>query len=295
MKFLKSFHLKNKHTKDVEKEVFKAIYSTVFVPVLEAIKENLPVENSYEILRTALLKGKVQYRDGKFYGEWNAKLSKEMRDIGATFDYRDNTYKLEHIPMDIQMAIAQSDNLYQNIVSSIGSIDFKLNPIENTVYDSVLPTLKKEFILSLAGVTLLIPRDISVEKYIEEINLSVEKYVGEEIEKLLIYVNQGDNNLTKLYNYLDKKIEMSKRKAEFLSKSVTNQMINEYKSEEYRTLGITQYKWQTMGDDKVRPYHRELNGEIIDYDNPPIQDRYGNRAHAGEYYNCRCRQIPIID
>lgn len=295
MKFLKSFHLKNKHTKDVEKEVFKAIYSTVFVPVLEAIKENLPVENSYEILRTALLKGKVQYRDGKFYGEWNAKLSREMRNIGATFDYRDNTYKLEHIPMDIQMAIAQSDNLYQNIVSSIGSIDFKLNPIENTVYDSVLPTLKKEFILSLAGVTLLIPRDISVEKYVEEINLSVEKYVGEEIEKLLIYVNQGNNNLTKLYNYLDKKIEMSKRKAEFLSKSVTNQMINEYKSEEYRTLGITQYKWQTMGDDKVRPYHRELNGEIIDYDNPPIQDRYGNRAHAGEYYNCRCRQIPIID
>ncbi len=304
VKKLQSFHLKEKYVKDIRKEIFKSIYSTVYAPVLRTIQAHLPLRNdSADVIRTALLQGKVQYTDGKFYGEWNAKLSKAFRDLGGRYDSKDNTWVLDIIPYDLQIAIADADTMFRNIVSSIGAIDFELNPVPITAYDKTAETMRKEFWLTLAGAILIIPRDIATTPYIDELNEAITRYTEEEIDRLLTFINLGEDtlrdikksnrNLTEIYNYISERIEASKRKADFLAKNETNRMVNQYKREEYQTYGITQYIWQTMEDNKVRPYHAALNGKVIDYDDPPIQDQYGNRAHAGEYYNCRCRQRPI--
>lgn len=305
MKRLKSFHLKEKYTKDIKKEIFQSIYSTVFVPVLKTIQAHIPLTNDVNVIRQALLTGKVQYSNGKFYGEWSAKLSKAFRDLNGKYNSRDNTWSLDNIPYDLQIAIGDADNMFRNIVSGIGGIDFELNPISPTAYDKTAETMRKEFWLTLAGAILIIPRDIATTPYINELNESIARYTEEEITKLLTFINLGEEslrdvkksnkNLTEIYNYIEKRVEAAKRKADFLAKNETNRMVNEYKREEYQTYGITQYIWRTMEDSRVRPYHASLNGKIIDYDNPPIQDEYGNRAHAGEYYNCRCRQIPIYN
>lgn len=54
-------------------------------------------------------------------------------------------------------------------------------------------------------------------------------------------------------------------------------------------VGIKKYIWQTSEDERVRPSHAALNGEIMSWDDPPP---FG---HPGMDYNCRCVAIPYLD
>ncbi len=53
-------------------------------------------------------------------------------------------------------------------------------------------------------------------------------------------------------------------------------------------VGITKYRWLTSGDDRVRTSHREINGDIFLWSNPP------SFGHPGQDFNCRCVAVPII-
>lgn len=59
-------------------------------------------------------------------------------------------------------------------------------------------------------------------------------------------------------------------------------------------LGSEGYIWRTALDGVVRPIHRRLEGKFIRWDDPPIAGERGERAHAGQIYNCRCWAEPVI-
>lgn len=70
-------------------------------------------------------------------------------------------------------------------------------------------------------------------------------------------------------------------------------------------VGSEGYFWRTMGDADVRPAiwlkkrniigsHRKLNGKFIRWDEPPVSGQSGERAHAGQIYNCRCWPEPVL-
>ena len=62
-----------------------------------------------------------------------------------------------------------------------------------------------------------------------------------------------------------------------------------------RWIGSEQYTWHTLLDPQVRKDHRELEGQVISWNSPPIADkRNGVRAHAGCIYGCRCFAVPIL-
>ena len=55
-----------------------------------------------------------------------------------------------------------------------------------------------------------------------------------------------------------------------------------------RSAGITEYRWQTMMDSRVRPRHRARQGKIFKWDEPPED------GHPGEAIRCRCVADPVI-
>lgn len=59
-------------------------------------------------------------------------------------------------------------------------------------------------------------------------------------------------------------------------------------------IGSEGYIWRTAGDRDVRPEHRKLNGKYFRWDAPPVAGSNGERAHAGQIYNCRCNPEPVI-
>lgn len=59
-------------------------------------------------------------------------------------------------------------------------------------------------------------------------------------------------------------------------------------------IGSEGYIWRTSDDADVRPLHKKLEGKFINWDKPPIAGENGERAHAGQIYNCRCWPEPVI-
>jgi len=57
-----------------------------------------------------------------------------------------------------------------------------------------------------------------------------------------------------------------------------------------KALGLPEYKWQTMEDDRVRPTHAANNQKIFDWDNPPPET-----GHPGTQIRCRCKAKIIVD
>jgi SPP1 gp7 family putative phage head morphogenesis protein len=55
-------------------------------------------------------------------------------------------------------------------------------------------------------------------------------------------------------------------------------------------LGITKYRWVTVGDDRVRESHRSKNGKIFSWDSPP-----SDTGHPGDDYQCRCVAAMVAD
>lgn len=59
-------------------------------------------------------------------------------------------------------------------------------------------------------------------------------------------------------------------------------------------IGSEGYFWRTSGDTDVRKIHEQLEGQFIPWNKPPIAGERGERAHAGQIYNCRCWPEPVL-
>lgn len=59
-------------------------------------------------------------------------------------------------------------------------------------------------------------------------------------------------------------------------------------------VGSEAYIWRTAEDSDVRSLHKKHNGKIFRWDDPPVAGENGERAHAGQIYNCRCFAEPIL-
>lgn len=59
-------------------------------------------------------------------------------------------------------------------------------------------------------------------------------------------------------------------------------------------VGANKYIWRTADDEAVRESHAEMEGVVVDWDDPPTLSD-GTTTHAGQIYNCRCYPEPIIE
>lgn len=60
-----------------------------------------------------------------------------------------------------------------------------------------------------------------------------------------------------------------------------------------QSLGVDKYYWRTSRDAVVRPSHREMNGKVCKFSDPPAVKGEGHH-HPGDFPNCRCYAEPIL-
>lgn len=58
------------------------------------------------------------------------------------------------------------------------------------------------------------------------------------------------------------------------------------------SIGSTAYIWRTSKDAQVRSSHKTMNGQVVNWSQPPTLDNM--QGHAGALVNCRCWPEPII-
>ena len=82
---------------------------------------------------------------------------------------------------------------------------------------------------------------------------------------------------------------IAQRRAALIARDQLGTLNGELSQRRQVAAGVSRYRWQTARDERVRPSHRDLQGQVFSWDAPP------DIGHPGAPINCRCIAIPIID
>ena len=310
----------------IEKRLKRLFLELVFRPILQ--DENLPEEifnalPEYPGLELALTSGRLTFHNGVFSGKFNAKCSKELKDLGAKWDFSDSTFRIskDKLPSSLVRAISVSETRF---VKKIDNLDIKIvkllseKPWEkfllSDLFDKAIYRMDKEFRKNVETITIQ-PKvsEFQAEKISSEWQKNLERdikgFTIEKTQELRELIREsyfkGDR-----YGALVKSIQRIKRvsdsKAEFLARNETNNLAAAYQGARYVEAGIPGYYWKAVAgtvDHPTRHRHKELSqmsdrGKIFYWDKPPVTTEEGQpqrRNNPGQDYNCRCSAIPVYE
>lgn len=94
---------------------------------------------------------------------------------------------------------------------------------------------------------------------------------------------------------------VSKSRAQLIARTEISRTASGLTQARAEHVGSTHYYWRTIGDHDVRDGHKEMNGKICEWANPPAVNE-GTKEnpkimhhHPGNIWNCRCYAEPIIE
>jgi SPP1 gp7 family putative phage head morphogenesis protein len=313
--------------KELAYYIFSIIKTFIFDPIND--NENLILNAKKTDLQIALEKGDLIFTNGYFLGNLNSKISQEIKKLGGKF--RKGKWHLDYssLPENIRNIVDNQNKLFEdfskkldkkfsdmmtNIREFLSLADFEnfaQKPISR-ISEEFKRTVKNKIAISpkisKEGKQKLIERYFKTEELpIRENTVadfkagivdSVTNFSQEIVEKLRKDLDQKIKDgipRKELSKFIRSRLKISKQRSDFIARQETALLTVEIKKQQYEQFGIRQYKWITMGDHKVRERHIELNGDIIDWNNPPVVDKKtGRKAHAGQDFRCRCVDKPIV-
>ncbi len=317
---IKDFKIKEAYTKLIEKVLFSYLWEGIYKPMFE-IMEIKPViaKNSLDVIVEALREGKIIYVDGGFKAKTkftNAQSSQLVK-WGAVWDKREKMYRLPEskLPDELRVTLAEvqinAENQIKLLQGYIEQVELNMPYIvESMVFDNEVKTILddagNEVKKNVKHLNIIEPELSEQQKneiakaYTENVRGYVIKDFAQEripemrrkIQELVLKGYRTD----KIQELLEKEYGIMSRKAKFLAQNETTIMLAEYKKVTYQEMGFDKFIWRTITDGRERELHKQLNGTVWRYDNPPIIDeRTGNRGLPGQTYNCRCEAIPYMD
>jgi SPP1 gp7 family putative phage head morphogenesis protein len=87
---------------------------------------------------------------------------------------------------------------------------------------------------------------------------------------------------------LDKDEAIGQNRSRLIARDQTNKFNGQLSQLRQKEVGIGSYIWTTSRDERVRPAHRALDGEIFSWSKPSAE------GHPGEPIQCRCIAQPVI-
>lgn len=81
---------------------------------------------------------------------------------------------------------------------------------------------------------------------------------------------------------------MTKKRAMFIARDQMAKLYGQLVAERHQTNGITHFTWTSSHDQKVRPLHRQMDGQNYSYRRPPAE------GLPGEPVGCRCTATPYL-
>lgn len=124
---------------------------------------------------------------------------------------------------------------------------------------------------------------------------SIQERLLSDVRDLVTESASAGRRVESLARDLQERYSVSASRAELIATDQTLKFNSALTQTRHAEAGITHYSWSTSRDERVRLTHKELEGTIHSWDDPPITNEDGDRNHPGEDYRCRCVAIPVID
>jgi SPP1 gp7 family putative phage head morphogenesis protein len=136
--------------------------------------------------------------------------------------------------------------------------------------------------------------EVFVERNVELIKSVPADYVeriGNRVSKAL----QEGQRVETLAKSLEETFNLPRWKTELIARDQTGKFYGELNREQQTAIGVKEYVWETMRDERVRDTHADLDGETFSWDEPPVTNEAGDENHPGEDYQCRCTASGLLD
>ena len=115
-----------------------------------------------------------------------------------------------------------------------------------------------------------------------------ERHLAALLDDLTKLASDQPFNQQKVMSVLRNRYKSSGYNVRRLTRDQTSKLIGQLNRHRQTELGIAQYVWQTAGDERVRPSHRDNDGQTFSWANgSPI-------GHPGEEIQCRCTPLAVI-
>lgn len=192
-------------------------------------------------------------------------------------------------------------SLIKSLIKNIGNPEKKNSVqsyLKDTYYNSNNIKMYDAFKKELSGytgdrVTQLLIESCRLCPMAVELPTKLIKYIHEESIKGRRAEAIAMKLQPRLPNIVKKDLESICRTVIFKARTALNRARSE-------KLGIRWYVWQTSGDIRVRDSHRNMQGVLVPWDEPPSPEYLNGEKtegyyHAGEGVDCRCYTETLID
>jgi SPP1 gp7 family putative phage head morphogenesis protein len=293
----------------IEKKIALLFYNEIYAPLIAELRAE-GIENSIDPLLDALKTGKVYYGGGAFSGQFNSRITKRLRDIGAVFDRAAKVYKMPEaqltpdLRVGITAAMARVDALQGRLLDNLASVDiqaaskqllFDFGAVADKINDDLMGAIRP---FTVAPIFTDEMKANITKEWGENLEIEIKGWADEHILKLRESITQNTfagNRSRDLDKSIMKGYGVSQKKARFLARQETSLLYSKVREERYADAGINKYKWVTNMDGRERDMHADLNGNIYYFAEPPIVNEKGERLNPGEDFGCRCRARPVLD
>jgi SPP1 gp7 family putative phage head morphogenesis protein len=303
-KLLRPLVHKDDYTRAFEKALV-ATFSALIVDRLFDIMEGAPIVDD-STLGYALATGRISYKDGAFRGSFGGPLSKELRALGAEWDFRNQTFALPALPRDLARAVrraeARREDVYAGLIAFLVSARELYREADQRVTE--LAPLADGIVLDLNVQWEKIAEGLEAPKtpirnLVEEaitdaskLNEVATEEAIEDITRVVEDSHKTGKTLEEVTRMIRYEVAGMARKLGLVAERTASLLVARYRRQRAVELGCTSYIWTTMHDERVRHSHSVLDGRTFFWDSPPVVDGpTSRRCHPGEDYGCRCSAI----
>jgi len=304
--------LKLKYFAPIEAEIMQIFDELIYRPMMETLTRNNEYGNAADPLAEAIRSGDLFIDSGVIKGNFNARLSKRIRDLGGKMSKRAGGFVFDpdKIPVEWRFAQAAADQRYKDLAAgmiqtldniNVESIDLLSDTKEK--YTKSIEWMEGDFQRAVQSITIAptltqASVDMLASEWALNLDLYIKNWTADNILKLRqdIATNAfaGRRSADLVKTIMDNR-KVGKAKATFLARQETSLLMSKYHESRYRDIGSTGYIWDGADDERERQDHRDLNGKQFSWDSPPVTNRRtGARNHPGEDYGCRCVPIALI-
>lgn len=317
--FLKPITVKKAYIDLITSKITVWMYVNIFKGCFDILKSS-EVLNDASIIREALQSGRIFYQDGAFYAKskFSNAVALELEKIGAKYVKSRKAYVIAKtsLPTDIIWAIdtvkatayAKAMAINQFLLNQLSNMDSLLkkmvfddavNAIMKNLQDRVYANAKQHKIELITPKLDDFMQDEIAKRYTENLDFWIKNWTEDEIVRMRDEVSKMANvgkSVKTIQEYIQKEFGISQRHAKFLARNESAIATTSYLAAKYEKEGFVRFRWHAIIDERTRDSHKELNGHIFRFDEPPIIDtRTGQRGLPSQTYNCRCSFSPIID
>lgn len=95
---------------------------------------------------------------------------------------------------------------------------------------------------------------------------------------------------------LQRALDITESHADLIAVDQTLKLNADFTSLRQQQVGVTSFQWATAEDERVRPDHQALDGQVFSWNEtaPVVDTRSGRREFPGKDFRCRCQALAIV-